>query len=322
MKTLEGLNWRQIYDEHMGCTKAVLDYLGVDVSLPWLFGGTGNAFVLNMNDTVFVDAAQAWDTSMLFDLAPNLGYTVERFHVDHETSLAMPESDFRAKQREAYDFVRVRIDAGLPCYAWEVRSIPAYYMIYGYDDDGYAWSVADDRGHCPWDRLGTYDVKQVAVNCVRPTEPRPDVEAVRAMLMTVLDRIERPDGWSIGPRYRTGLPAYDMWAEALEAGRANRDGGAYITHVWMEARENAVDFLAEAQGRLPDACRGPLGEAEGHYTVVRDKLRALLAMWPERHGADWTSTDQIAEGAALVRDAAAAEAKGVAALKRALAALG
>jgi hypothetical protein len=59
MKKLDGLQWHPRYNEHMGCTKGCLDYLGIDVSFPWLYGGTGNAFVLNMNDSAFVDAAQA-----------------------------------------------------------------------------------------------------------------------------------------------------------------------------------------------------------------------------------------------------------------------
>jgi hypothetical protein len=59
MKILEGLTGHRQYNEHMGCVKRCLEYLGRDTSLPWLYGGTTNAFVLNMNDTVFVDAALA-----------------------------------------------------------------------------------------------------------------------------------------------------------------------------------------------------------------------------------------------------------------------
>jgi hypothetical protein len=91
MKKLPGLQSHQRYNEHMGCIQGCLDYLGIGISFPWLYGGTGNAFVLNMNDTVFVDCAQAWDTSMLFDLAPNLGFTVERSAVEHPVALEMPD---------------------------------------------------------------------------------------------------------------------------------------------------------------------------------------------------------------------------------------
>ena len=72
MQMLEGLQWRRRYNEHMGCVKGCLEYLGMEMSFPWLYGGTGHAFVLNMNENVFVDCALAWNVQMLFDLAPNL----------------------------------------------------------------------------------------------------------------------------------------------------------------------------------------------------------------------------------------------------------
>jgi hypothetical protein len=45
-----------------------------------------------------------------------------------------------------------------------------------------------------------------------------------------------------------------MWADALETGRANRDGQAYTNQVWLECREMAVEFLGEAKTRLPGVC--------------------------------------------------------------------
>jgi hypothetical protein len=308
----------------MGCIKGCLDYLGIDVSFPWLYGGTGNAFVLNMNDTVFVDCAQEWDISMLFDLAPNLGFTVEQFKVEHSIALEMPDDLFLQKQREAFDFIRARIDRSLPCYAWELTHIPAYYVITGYDDTGYTYSGWDSssQGTCPWDKLGTFDVKQIAVNCVHPAEPASDSKTVRDALITVLDRIERPDGWAIGARYRTVLPAYDMWADALESGRANRDGEAYINQVWLECREMAVEFLVEAKTRLPGQCDAAFDESIGHYAVVRDKLRALAELYPERPDQwDWQTTFASSKGAQLVREAAQAERQGVARLRRIVKAL-
>ncbi|MCU0522962.1 MAG: BtrH N-terminal domain-containing protein [Anaerolineae bacterium] len=319
MRKLDGLHWHARYNEHMGCTKGCLDYLGIGVSFPWLYGGTGNAFVLNMNDSTFVDAAQAWDFSMLFDLAPNLGYTVERFLIEHKAALEMPKDAFLEKQREAFDWVRVRIDQGLPCYAWELTYIPAYYVITGYDDSGYTYSGWDSEqwGLCPWEKLGTFDVKQLAVNCIHPAPPSSDAKVVRDALTTVLNRVERPDGWAIAPQFRTGLPAYEMWAEALESGRAILDGEAYLNVVWREAREMAVEFLAEAKERLPGRRDSAFDDAIAHYTVVRDRLRSLSEMHPERPDKwDWQTTFASPDGAQLVREAAQAESQAVACLRR------
>jgi hypothetical protein len=319
MKVLEGLTGHRQYNAHIGCVKRCLEYLGRDTSLPWLYGGTTNAFVLNMNDTVFVDAALAWASERLFELAPNLGFKREGVVHDPGRGEATSPDLFRQKQREAWEFVRNKIDHGIPCYGWELWHIPRYYVITGYDeesDPGSYISAWESGTPCPWDKLGTFDVRGVAVHSIELCDPAPDEQVVREALTAVLDRIERPDGWANGLRYATGLPAYAVWADALEQGRANLDGAAYINQVWLEAREMAVAFLREAQDRLPPRSRAPLREAEAHYAVIRDKLRALAEMHPERHGnEDWTSTLTSPRGAVLVRQAAAAERKGVGSLK-------
>ena len=124
-------------------------------------------------------------------------------------------------------------------------------------------------------------------------------------------------GCLIDPRYRTGLPAYDVWADALETGRANRDGEAYINQVWLECREMAVEFLVEAKTRLPGVCDAAFDESIEHYTVVHDKLRMLSELYPERPDQwDWQTTFAGPEGAQLVREAAQAEREGVVCLKQ------
>jgi hypothetical protein len=327
MKVLEGLKPNRQYNEHMGCVKSCLDFLGREISYPWLYGGTTNAFVLNVNDTVFVDAALAWASETLFDLAPNLGFV--RDGVKHDPGRGEPTAPdiFTPKQREAWEFAQGKIDRGIPCYGWELWHIPMYYVIDGYDegtDDQppsfhYIWG--EKSGLCPWDKIGTFDVRHVAVHSIELCDPAPDEQVVRKALTAVLERVERPDGWASGPRYTTGLPGYSVWADALEQGAAILDGAAYINRVWLEAREMAVAFLREAQDRLPIHSRAPLREAEAHYAVVRDKLHALSRMHPERRETDWQSTFTSPAGAALVREAAAAERKGVASLSKVVASL-
>jgi hypothetical protein len=316
MKTLEGLRWQQRYNEHMGCVKGCLDYLGIGVSFPWLFGCTGHAFALNMNATVFVDCALAWDGQMLLDLAPNLGYRVESIMYDHSVARDAPEDVMRQWQREAWDFVRASIDRGLPCYGWELGPIPAYSVINGYDDEGYTYSGYTPGGFCPWEKLGTFDVRSVQVYRVEPCEPVPDEVAAKEALKRVLEHVERPDGWAISSRYRTGLPGYELWADSLEAGRANRDGQAYLNQVWLECREMAVEFLKDARERLPGRCDAAFDDAGAHYALVRDKLQALLEMHPEREKWDWETTFASPEGAFLLREAGAAECRGVECLKQ------
>jgi hypothetical protein len=100
------------------------------------------------------------------------------------------------------------------------------------------------------------------------------------------------------------------------------DGHAYLTQVWLECREMAVAFLQEAAARLPGRCDDAFEQATGHYAVVRDRLKALADMHPERpDGWDWQSPLTSLEGAALIREVAVAERKGIACLRQVVQAL-
>ena len=105
-KVLEGVNRYNKYNEHMDAIKGCLDVLEVDISFPWLYGATGQAFVLNMNADVFVDAAQVWDIDSLFALGPNLGWQIDRLQVEHKVALELAPEVFEQAQRTAWDFAR------------------------------------------------------------------------------------------------------------------------------------------------------------------------------------------------------------------------
>jgi len=312
---LEGLAWRQRFVAHMGCMKGCLEFLGSDTSFPWLYGCTGHAFALNIAEGLDPSGPTAWKWNMIHDLGPNLGFRVR--------AVWSPEGDppdiRAAKQREAWDLVRDAVGRGLPCYGWGLNLwIPDYYVITGYDDVGYYWSGwGETNAPLPWQKLGTGDVPVLQVFRLEPCEPASDAVAVKAALAEVLAHIESPDGWTIAPTYTSGVAAYEAWAQALEAGTAERDGNAYNAATWHECREMAVEFLEEAKGRLPGRCDAAFDEAVSHYTVVRDRLKALSDMCPmPKEGWDPQTRVKSSEGAALVRQARDAERAGIEALKR------
>jgi len=47
MVQLKGLRIQQRSVERLDCIKGCLDYLGRDISFPWLYGGTGHAFIVS-----------------------------------------------------------------------------------------------------------------------------------------------------------------------------------------------------------------------------------------------------------------------------------
>jgi len=309
-KMLDGLRWRPRWVSHLGCLKGCLDYLGVDISWEWLYGGTGHAFIINVHDVICPSGPTAWDTEMLIKLGGNLG------HRSQVVFSMKRDPDFADKQREAWALVRGHLDADLPCYGWELQ-IPEFYAIHGYDDVGYYYSGAgcdDGAGPKPWRSVGDSGIGVLEMYSVEPCPAADDCVTVRDALRFALEHAQGPSKW-VFPAYHSGPEAFDVWASALENGKANRFGQGYNGAVWAECREMAAGFLREAKERLPGKADDLFDEAIGHYAIVASRLKALSELLPFEHGhedEDVTSS----EGAALVRGAASAEREGLVALQR------
>ncbi|MGD8240438.1 MAG: hypothetical protein PVH68_17925, partial [Armatimonadota bacterium] len=321
-RMLEGLQYPQRTAAEMACVEGALRYLGRDLSPGWLYGGTGHAFAITMAEGVHIASPYAWDKT-LYDLAPNIGCRITGMAISRKEA----GDEFPARQREAWDMVRGAIDRGLPCYADRVYAACAdYALIAGYDDVGYYYTHgAVSGGPTPWQELGTADIEVLDVWRVEPCEPPPDEEVVRAALEAVLKRAATPDGWAISPSWAeqvSGPAAFDLWAEELESGRALWDAHLYNAQFWHEYRAMAVEFLREAKERLPGRADAAFSEAIGHYTVVRDKLESVPGLSPARERANWKDMLKSPEAARALREAGAAERRGLRALARILAALG
>ena len=149
MKSLDNLRWVPRWVSHLGCVKGCLDYLNMDVSDAWLFGATGHAFVINVHGVLCPSGPTAWNTEMLTQLGKNVGYESDMVFATKTAD------DFAEKQRLAWERVKGAIDAGVPCYGWELE-IPEYYVIQGYDNEGYYFSgpgCDEGKGPKPWQEL-------------------------------------------------------------------------------------------------------------------------------------------------------------------------
>ena len=134
-----------------------------------------------------------------------------------------------------------------------------------------------------------------------------------------LEHAENPEKW-IYPDYRSGSAGFDLWAEALDNGTANRFGQGYNGAAWAECRGEAVGFLKEAKARLAGQADSLFDAAIQHYSVVAAKLKELAEMHPfvmEPEEEELTSP----EGAALVREAAVAERAGLEVIETLLASI-
>ena len=312
---LESLRIHQRSVERLGCIKGCLEYLGRDVSLPWLYGATGHAFIISLDPGVDVRSPDSWDHQPQFDLGPNLGYTVDGFSVWKPTA----GDAFPAKQREAWDFVRGKIDRGVPCFGFELKAMyGGYWVIYGYDEVGYYYSGWEEGGPLPWTKLGDQFVHVLEVRSVKLCDPAPDAKVVHDGLAFALKHTQNPPEWiDARARARSGPAAWAYWAEALESGESKRDHHTYNAQLWLECREMAVAFLGEAVERLPGRCDDLFGEAAAHYVAVCEQLRALIELHPPREKPDWgpDSTFSSAEAAAIVREAGSIDRQALACLQ-------
>jgi hypothetical protein len=306
-RQLENLKWVPSWVSHLGCVKGCLDYLGIEVSNAWLFGGTGHAFVINIGSDACPSGPTAWKTNMLSVLGRNLGYEADcLFGTKYDEDLA-------TLQGRAWDFTRSALDQGIPCFGWELE-IPEFYVIYGYDDIGYYFSGTecdDGKGPKAWQELGDTGIGVVELYSVRPGEAADDSTVVREALSFAIEHAASPSKW-IFPDYRAGTDGYNLWIQGLKAGKSIRMGMAYNAAVWASCRRNGVDFLQEASERIGGGLEPTFDRAIGHYQLVAGHLKAVTELYPFAEsysqspiGVDDKSKAAVAE-LELARDAEAA----------------
>jgi hypothetical protein len=315
VKELANLRWVPHWVSHLGCIRGCIDYLGIEMTDGWLYGGTGHAFVLNMSDDGSCPSGPtAWKHEILFRLGENLG-----FSIDGVTGMKRGEG-FAEAQERAWDLVRRSVNEGVPCYGWEL-GVPEYYVVYGYDDAGYYYSgpEADEgAGPKPWRELADTGIGWLEMRTVRPGRVADDAKTVRDALTFALEIGGNSEKWIL-PRYRGGLAGYDVWIRAMEDGNAGRFGVGYNASVWAKCRRMVPEFLREAKGRVSRAADSLFDEAIAHYGEVSSALDAVAEAYPFGVG---FSTDPIgvdeksAAAADHLRKARAAEEAGLCPLEK------
>jgi hypothetical protein len=280
-KSLDGYNFKSLWTTHIGCIKGAVDYLDLGISLPWIFGGTGHAFVMNIHEELCPSGPTAWRFQMLFELAPNLGYKTDGLVAFRNEKGSVEWED---APEAAWDHIRKSIDANIPVYAWEMK-IPEFYCVHGYDDVGYYYNgclAEDGEGPKPWGELGQTQIGYIEVCSVHPVKPAPPEKAVKVAFEKVLWFAKNPEGF-VFPKYASGLKAYDYWMKFLDGTVEYQEGHAhgigYNAEVWTECRRFAVDFLYEAKDKVGQHA-DLFDEAIGHYTEVRENLNCIAGIYP------------------------------------------
>ena len=309
-KQLEGLRPARRWMTLLGCIKGCMSYLGRDVDDAWLYGVTGAAFMLNIDQKVDVSGPTSWDCAHLREMAPHLGISLS-----HHVRALVSDADFEEKQQAAARFVREKIDAGIPCYGWD--GCMEWLTVNGYSDDAcLQFSHYFGAGYKaqPWTKLGRQIPNVFEVTSVEVADAPPDDRAaVRAALTFALT--QGPSGELIDPRHAEGVDGYDLWIRCLESGDWRQADGLPGVHhnvaCWHECRCYAERFLRLAGEKLGGPLKPMFNDAADRYKEVRTALCEMQAIFIYKYPLPPVDEAGVARAIGLLRSAQEAEAEGL-----------
>ena len=276
MKLLNNLRWKPFWTSYIGCIMGCLEYLGINISSEWVFGGSGYAFIINIHETVCPSGPTAWIREPVNILGRNLGYELIGVHSNKYAS------DYYEKKKVAWNMIRNAIDNNYPCFGWEIDIPPEYYVIYGYDEIGYYYSGPNciyGKGPKPWREIADMDTGVLEVYVLKPKNIEDKVKIIRDAFKFAIEFSNSPNKWTY-PKYATGPNGYDLWINALKKGIASDIGVSYNAAVWSECRSYAVKFLEKAKESIDIELEELFNEAIKYYNITANSLKELTKIFP------------------------------------------
>ena len=262
----ENLRQLPLNATNIGVLHGVAAYWGFDASPATVFGATGYAFLININDEICPSGPFIWGRERFNRLVTNLG--IRTRDLGFYTRATSP-----ADRRRVEAALREAIDAGIPCSLCNDE----YQLITGYDDTG-LFTIGPFPDHLPR-RLtfGTWDEWESVYAYFyvhHRGEPANRADMVRESLSFAIEMFRSParfalDGYAVGP------DAYAQWLEALD-GHGESFGNEWNATVFAECRRHAASYLREVGDWFPDSL--PLAvPLAGAYDEIARNLAAVAA---------------------------------------------
>ncbi len=223
---LQGLQWKPLQASHIGAIKGCLDFLKYSYSLAWVYGGLGQAFSFNLSEPIYPSASDIRKSERFYKLLRNLGCDVKTVY-GHKS-----QDDFAEVQKRAWELIKLGINAGFPCYGWELYH-PAYYLIYGYDQNRYYFNGpgSEEKPESKlWMELGDTNIGIIDMHALRPIQPANNNSLVKQVLQFAVE---------FSAESLSKLTEESVYAYLKTAFQA-----------YYEARHYAVEFLKEAREKL------------------------------------------------------------------------
>lgn len=299
------------------CVKAVSEYLGDDVSYPYIMAATGAAFRLVWNTEIWdlsnVDIYHAFTES-------NQVYGLGAKALGREFSFLGREE---STAREAFlAYIEEHLEKGYPCIALGIIGPPEPCIVAGYEDNGdslLGWNFFQEEPEYAVDvktaengyfisRKWWENTDTQAVMCLGPIVG--ERMAPREVLRQAVAALEGRKEYS----YAKGILAYDAWREMLLE-ESHFASEAYdnlfskllvqndATQCLMDGRSHGAEYLLELAARQLGQDNGKLEEAAGHFRKVSgyaQEMSGRIGDWSDvdamlRHLADRKVREELAE---------------------------
>lgn len=315
----------------LGCVKGCMEYVDRDVDDAWVYGLSGAAFMLNIDRNVDVSGPTSWNWDQAGDTAfgadshfvPMLRFLgVELGNSVHGR---VTDADFENRQGAAAEFIREKIDAGVPLFGW-TGGFPEFITLNGYDRAGliyFTHYIDSGFARCEWQNFGRNDTDNLSVCSVEPIDIPTDMSpAILAALKFALE--QRPSGGPIDPVHEDGVDGYDLWIQCLESGdwlKPDLPGVHHNTACWHECRCYAERFLRLAGEDVGGDLQPRFNEAADHYKQVRRALCQMQTIFVYHYPLPPVSDADLARAIDLLRTARDEEVKGLAVIEQIVAAM-
>lgn len=312
------VEWAPAWLSWVAATTTSLRALGVDCDQVDVAGYSGYAFHLCIDAKLCPSGPSVLSWDSLNEGVRKLGRSTNMYYSGQCHCEGFITDLTRAHCRTAFELAKAEVLAGRPCVLWGAY-LPEFAAVTGFTGDSYIVEsfkgcMGQEQPPIPFDQVNAPGGVYLLMLPDKTETPvlHADMHAVsRAAAMW------NTPGFAT---YRYGADGYKLWAEALEAKRADGGGNAYSAACYSEGRRFANVFFGRLATRNAFAAE-KLAMASKRYGVAADAMEqvAKLFQFPGTWGQPVADDGVIKQAIELLSEARDAETQAVTHLSQILA---
>lgn len=260
----------------VAATTTCLRALGIDCDQTDVAGFSGYAFHLCIHKDLCPSGPTVLNWDALNFGVRFLGRSTLTFYSGQCHSEGYKSELTREHCRSAFEMAKSEIVAGRPCVIWGAY-VPEFAACMGVDGDAYLVKsfkecINQEQPPIPFDEINAPGGAYV-LGFPNATDLK-QLHADQHAVLRAVEMSRRPSS-----DYVYGPAAYDMWADALRAHRADSGGNAYNAACYAEGRRFAGEFL-ERMAKRNEFAAGELNRAAADYAKAADATAQVAKLFP------------------------------------------